>query len=134
MTKAEVIDVLRQHRISPTAQRVEIAHLLLCKRQHASAEQVLKLVNSEKNRVSKATVYNTLNLFARKGLLRELVIDPTKIFYDSNTSHHYHFYNVDTGELIDIDEREIDVQHLPKLPQGTLSAGVDVIIRVRSAA
>jgi len=133
MSKSEVIDVLRKHRISPTQQRVEIAQILMSKHQHLSAEQVLELVNQERSKVSKATVYNTLGLFARKGLVRELVIDPTKIFYDSNTSSHHHFYNVDTGELQDIPVGGINVSDMPMLPAGTRADGVDVIVRLKAA-
>jgi Fur family iron response transcriptional regulator len=133
MSKSEVIDVLRKHRISPTQQRVEIAQILLSKHQHLSAEQVLGLVNQERSKVSKATVYNTLGLFARKGLVRELVIDPTKIYYDSNTANHHHFYNVDTGELSDIPVEQINVGEMPMLPVGTRAEGLDVIVRVKAA-
>ena len=133
MSKSEVIDVLRKHRISPTQQRVEIAQILLSKHQHLSAEQVLDLVNQERSKVSKATVYNTLGLFARKGLVRELVVDPTKIFYDSNTSGHHHFYNIDTGELLDIPAGGINVGDMPMLPVGTRADGVDVIVRLKAA-
>ena len=134
MSKPQTIQILREHQISPTIQRVEIAQILLSKKQHLSAEQVLAVVNTDKPKVSKATVYNTLGLFARKGLIRELIIDPTKVFYDSNTSNHHHFYNVDTHELVDIDSDELVVGSLPELPEGTEADGVDVIIRVRSRA
>ncbi|MDH5546561.1 MAG: transcriptional repressor [Gammaproteobacteria bacterium] len=133
-SKSEVIDVLRKHRISPTQQRVEIAQILLAKHQHLSAEQVLAQVNVERAKVSKATVYNTLGLFARKGLVRELVIDPTKIFYDSNTDSHHHFYNVDTGELVDISKDNISVGELPTLPLGTAADGIEVVVRLRQAS
>jgi len=93
----------------------------------------LGLVNDERAKVSKATVYNTLGLFARKGLVRELVVDPTKIFYDSNISNHHHFFNVDTGELVDIAINDIQVGDIPNLPMGTVTDGVDVIVRVRAS-
>ncbi len=129
---ADITRVLREHGISPTKQRVEVARMLLSKKQHLSAEQVLEEVNRHGGKVSKATIYNTLGLFARKGLIRELVVDPTKIFYDSNVSDHHHFYNVDTGELMDIEMSEIDVGRLPSLPPGTRAEGVDVIIKIRN--
>jgi Fur family iron response transcriptional regulator len=134
LPKSEVISRLRERHISPTQQRVEIAQILLSKHQHLSAAQVLEMVNREKNKVSKATVYNTLGLFARKGLVRELIVDPTKVFYDSNTDEHHHFYNVDTGELIDINRNEISVGELPHLPEGTARDGMDVIVRIRQTA
>ena len=88
-------------------------------------------VNEGRDRVSKATVYNTLGLFARNGLVREVIVDPTRVFYDPNTSDHHHFYNIDTGELLDINTSELRISDLPELPEGTVAAGVDVIIRVR---
>jgi len=134
MSKPQTIQILREHHISPTIQRIEIAQILLSKMQHLSAEQVLAVVNVDKPKVSKATVYNTLGLFARKGLIKELIIDPSKVFYDSNVSDHHHFYNVDTHELMDISSEQLSVGSLPTLPDGTETDGVDVIIRVRSSA
>ncbi|MEJ2652950.1 MAG: transcriptional repressor [Gammaproteobacteria bacterium] len=84
------------------------------------------------SKVSKATVYNTLGLFAKEGLIREVIVDPTKVFYDPTTVPHHHFYNVDTGSLTDIDADTVVLESLPELPRGTTAAGVDVIIRVRS--
>jgi len=130
--KQAVIKRLKTHNITPTQQRVEIAQILFEKPQHLSAEQVLSKVNGNAA-VSKATVYNTLGLFARKGLVNEVVVDPSKVFYDSNVSAHHHFYNVDTGLLTDIEVAAVDLQAMPELPLGTKSAGVDVIIRVRNS-
>lgn len=126
-----VAQMLVSHGISPTQQRVHIASALLCKAQHLSADQVMGIVNRESHVASKATVYNTLGLFARKGLVREVIIDPSKVFYDSNTSPHHHFYNVSSGELMDIASNELDIARLPQPPNGTECEGVDVIIRVR---
>jgi len=134
ISKPETIKILRRYQISPTTQRVEIAQVLLTKNQHLSADQVLEMVNRDRAKVSKATVYNTLGLFARKGLVRELVIDPTKVFYDSNASEHHHFFNVETGELQDIEQTDCALSHIPHLPEGTVADGIDVIIRVRTNA
>ena len=131
LSKPQVIQILREHRISPTIQRVEIAQILLSKKQHLSADQVLECVNCDKAKVSKATIYNTLGLFAQKGLVKELIIDPNKIFYDSNVSEHHHFFNVETGELVDIETDCLSLGQLPCLPEGTVTAGIDVVIRVR---
>lgn len=92
----------------------------------------MELVNGGRPRVSKATIYNTLNLFSRKGLVRQIIVDPTKMFYDSNVGKHHHFYNIDTGELTDVPPGSIQVDDLPELPAGTVAAGIDVIIRVRA--
>ncbi|MFQ5936850.1 MAG: Fur family transcriptional regulator [Acidiferrobacterales bacterium] len=122
---------LRGRGINPTSQRVEIAHAFFSRCVHLSAEDVFQLVNAERPRVSKATVYNTLALFVKKGLIREVVADPTKIVYDSNTTPHHHFYDVETGELMDIDTVDLEVSGLPVLPSRATLEGIDVVVRVR---
>ena len=129
---SKITGMLRQHGINPTAQRLEIARILLSKPQHLSAEQVLNAVNMKNASVSKATVYNTLNLFAEKGLLRQMTIDPDRIYYDSNTDAHYHFYNEDTGELRDLDPRQLEIARTPELPENTVNSGIEVVIRLRN--
>lgn len=124
--------LLKEHGITPTQQRIEIAQYLFAKPQHVSAEQVLALVNDGRPKVSKATIYNTLNLFSRKGLVREIIVDPTKVFYDSNVSEHHHFYNIDTGELSDVPLTAVRMEQLPEPPEGMVTEGIDVIIRVRT--
>ena len=130
----KIPDLLLEHAINPTAQRVEIARVLLARQQHMSAGQVLARVNKRKAVASKATVYNTLKLFAEKGLVRQLIIESDKVFYDSNTALHHHFYNEDTGMLQDIDADKMVIKNLPKLPEGTVNSRVDVIIRVKHKA
>lgn len=117
--------------ITPTSQRVEIARILFSREQHLSADQLLAMVNRTGAAVSKATVYNTLGLFARKGLVREVIVDPNKIFYDSNTSEHHHVYDLDSGTLTDVATRQVVIKDLPSLPDGTEIAGIDVVVRVR---
>lgn len=131
-SKMEIIRELREHEIMPTHQRMEIFKVLFAKPQHLSADQVLEKVNKYDAHVSKATVYNTLGLFAHKGLIREVIVDPTKIFYDPTTTPHHHIYNIDTGTLTDIDVTELDLGSLPPPPEGTRIEGVDVVVRVRS--
>jgi len=133
LNKNDVSALMLEHGITPTLQRVEIAQILFAKPQHLSAEDVLTMVNKTSTQVSKATVYNTLGLFAKEGLIREVIVDPTKVFYDSNTSNHHHFYNADSGHLTDIDPATIKIEDLPDLPDGTVAEGVDVIIRLRDA-
>ncbi|MCR4300976.1 MAG: transcriptional repressor [Sulfuricaulis sp.] len=130
-TEAEVTELLRKRGIHPTLQRVIIARLLFNKCTHLSAEDVYRLVNAENRRVSKATVYNTLGLLAEKGVIREVIADPTRIFYDPNTQPHHHFFNVESGELTDISVEQISVNNLPPLPLGATLEGVDVIVRLR---
>ncbi len=125
--------LLSDHGIAPTPQRLEIGLIILTEYQHLSAEQVLQRVNASGNGVSKATVYNTLGLFAQHGLVREVVVDPSKVFYDSNTTPHYHFYNVDDGTLTDFYADELPIATVPEAPAGTVPTGIDVIVRVRHA-
>ncbi len=122
---------LRQRDINPTTQRVQIARAFFSRCVHLSAEDILQLVNVNGERVSKATVYNTLSLFVEKGLIRQVVADPSRIFYDSNTSVHHHFFDVETGKLTDIDTADLKVSGVPPLPAGTTLDGVDVVVRVR---
>jgi len=133
-SRVEVIDLMRQKGISPTRQRVEIAQAMFLKPQHVCADQVLSLVNKLRHSVSKATVYNTLGLFARKGLVREVIVDPSKVFYDTTTTPHHHFYNVDTGELLDVNADAMLLGELPILPEGTVAESVDVVIKIRNSA
>jgi Fur family iron response transcriptional regulator len=131
MTRDEAVSLLTDRGVLPTAQRVEIALLTLARAQHLSAEQIIASIKASGLRISKATVYNTLNLFCERGLLRTVDVDPTRQFYDSSTAAHHHFYNVDTGELTDIPLESVVLKVDTALPPGTEQAGVDVVVRVR---
>ena len=124
-------ELLKRHGITPTQQRLVIGSVLFARPQHLSAEQLLTAVNRGRPIVSKATVYNTLGIFAERGLVREVIVDPAKVFYDSNTSAHHHFYDTRTGILSDIDDKQIAIERIPELPDGTEIEGVDVIVRLR---
>lgn len=125
---------LRLSGISPTRQRLRIARIMLDGPRHRSADQVMAQVNREGPAVSKATVYNTLRLFTERGLLREVIIDPNRVFYDSTVHAHHHFYNPATGELIDIPAENLAVTGIPASPRGTEPAEVEVIVRLRESA
>jgi len=130
--KSKVVKLLNDRGISPTQQRLKIGMVLFNKDQHLSADQVLEMVNTETNIASKATVYNTLGLFARKGLIREVIVDSTKVFYDSNIKPHHHFYNVDTGTLHDVAADQLQISGLPTPPETAEIKDVDVIIRIQN--
>jgi Fur family iron response transcriptional regulator len=117
--------------VHPTAQRVAVAYALFNRGTHLAAEDLYQLVKSNGTRVSKATVYNTLGALAKKGVIREVIADPNRVFYDPNTSPHHHFYNETTGELTDISVTEVEVTGLPQLPTGVELHGIDVIFRLR---
>ena len=132
--KDAIAGLLQEHGISPTAQRVEIAGILLSQRQHLSADQMLTRLDEHSAAVSKATVYNTLGLFAERGLIRQVIVDPAKVFYDSNVEAHHHFYNIDDGSLTDVDATEVPIEQLPRAPAGTVAEAVDIVIRIRNAS
>ncbi len=121
---------LRERQIQPTAQRIEIARLLFGKNQHLTAEDVLRSVNSRGSTVSKATVYNTLGLFAKRKLLRPIWVEGNRLFYDTNVMPHHHFYHLNTGQLTDVPSTDVTISRLPPLPNGTEAAGIDVVIRI----
>jgi Fur family iron response transcriptional regulator len=129
--RKRIAGLLESHDIHPTAQRIRIAELLFVRDQHLTAEQVIQLLGKDGTRVSKATVYNTLNLFADKGLLKALAVDRERGLFDSNTQPHHHFHIEGSGELIDVPPGAIEFTRLPPLPPGTERIGVEVLIRVR---
>ena len=130
-TMARARQILEQRGIRPTSQRLKLAEILLTTPRHLTAEQILATLRESSGHVSKATVYNTLNLFVEQGLAREIHADPERCVYDSTMVPHHHFQNVDTGEMIDIRPEDLSFDRLPPLPPGTEIESVDVVIRVR---
>lgn len=133
-TRDNMANLLRTHGINPTHQRIEIAYALFGRQEHLSADQIMVAVNDRHSETSKATVYNALNLFKQHKLIREVIVDPSKVFYDPNTSPHHHFFNLETSELTDIDATAVQINGLPQLPKGMVMEGVDVIVRIRPDA
>jgi Fur family iron response transcriptional regulator len=133
MSRSDILELFDKHGILPTPQRVEVAEILLVRPQHMSADQIIDRLRDIGSGVSKATVYNTLNLFGERGIVREVMVDPIRKYYDSTTHPHHHFYNVDTGELNDISDGEVNFQELPAMPGGTRQESVEVIIKLRNA-
>jgi Fur family iron response transcriptional regulator len=133
MEREAISRLLAHHGLQVTAQRLDIAEFVLSKPQHLSADQILAAMHGRGSRVSKATVYNTMNLFSERGLVRTVEVDPERLYYDSTSEPHHHFFNVDTGELTDIPAQGVELKVDAALPPGTVREGVDVVIRVRSA-
>ena len=130
--RQKIEKILRAKAIASTPQRVAVCNVFFAAPTHLSADQVLSQVNSSGNPVSKATVYNTLRLFVNAGLLREITVDPERLFYDSRTDPHHHMYNADTGELSDIEPGDVTFASMPELPEGTETDRVDVVVHVRT--
>ncbi|MBY0268972.1 MAG: transcriptional repressor [Burkholderiales bacterium] len=131
-SRHQLIALLRKRGIAPTHQRLEIANVLFSRGEHLAADQILTLVNERHAETSKATVYNTLNLFRDCGLIREVIVDPKRVFYDPNTEPHHHLYNVDTSEITDISADDLVVSGMPELPPGMVTEGVDIVVRIRA--
>jgi Fur family iron response transcriptional regulator len=117
--------------IRATEQRLQVASLLLRAPQHLSAEQITEALRHAGTRVSKATVYNTLNLFAARGLIRQVNVDGNCAWFDSNVAPHYHFHDERSGVLTDVEPRDVQFSRLPDPPSGMEVAGIDVVIRLR---
>ena len=115
MTRHHVIDVLEGKGIQPSAQRVAVADYVLYTTEHPSADQVWAEVKRTFPMLSRATVYNTLNLFTEKGLLRELVLAEGKVVFDPKLEPHHHFLDEETGEIVDVPWNALDVRRVHQL-------------------
>ncbi len=127
-------ELLRRAGLRPTRQRLELAQLLFADGdRHLTAEGLHGAAQSTGIKVSLATVYNTLHQFTQSGLLRQVVVDSARTYFDTNIGNHQHFYCEDEGRLIDIPGETIAVAGVPAPPKGTAIERVDVVIRVRRA-
>ncbi|MDX1711059.1 MAG: Fur family transcriptional regulator [Rhodovibrionaceae bacterium] len=130
-TYTDVIERLKSAGLRPTRQRIALAKLLFEKgNRHLTAEQLHGEALEQSVRVSLATVYNTLHQFTECGLLREVVVDPSRSYFDTNVDDHHHFYFENSGQLHDIPSESVRLADLPEVPDGTRLSRVDVIIRV----
>ena len=120
--------------LRPTRQRLALARLLLERGpRHVTAEELFQEARRADIHVSLATVYNTLHQFTNAGLLREVVVDMGQSYFDTNTSHHHHFFDERTGSLTDIADDEIEISRLPAAPEGREIDRVEVIVRLRES-
>ncbi|WP_082073033.1 iron response transcriptional regulator IrrA [Hyphomicrobium sp. 99] len=127
-------EILRKSGLRPTRQRMTLGRLLFeGGDRHVTAEQLHAEVAGLGEHVSLATVYNTLHQFKRAGLLRELAIEGSKAYFDTNTSNHNHFLLEPNGELMDIPGDAITVAGLPEPPEGLKITHVDVVVRLTKA-
>jgi len=127
-------DRLRAAGLRPTRQRLELAGLLFSEGdRHLTAENLHGEADRAGIKVSLATVYNTLHQFTEAGLLRQVMVDASKSYFDTNIGNHQHFYCEDENRLIDIPGETVAVAGIPAPPKGTQIDRVDVVIRVRRA-
>jgi Fur family iron response transcriptional regulator len=135
ITNESAVTRLRAAGLRPTRQRNELADLLFRDgHRHLTAETLHADAVSKGIRVSLATVYNTLHQFTNTGLLRQVMVDATRSYFDTNTTEHQHFYYEDDGMLTDIPgSEEIAVGNIPDAPEGMTVARVDVVVRLKRA-
>jgi Fur family iron response transcriptional regulator len=123
---------LRKAKLRPTRQRLDLARLLFAGGdRHVTAEGLHEEAVKAGVPVSLATVYNTMHQFTQSGLLREVTVDGSRIYFDTNTGNHHHFYCEDDGSLMDIDGDCIEVGGVPAPPAGAQIDRVDVIVRLK---
>ncbi len=126
-----ILDRLRAAGLRPTRQRLALAKLLFeGEDRHISAEQLHSEALSSNIRVSLATVYNTLHQFTDAGLMREIVVDSGRSYFDTNTTDHHHFFFEKSGRLEDIPDHQVALTQVPAAPPGFKIKSVDVIVRV----
>ena len=127
----DLVEVLRRAGLRPTRQRMVLGGLLFNSGdRHVTAELLHAEAVASGERVSLATVYNTLHQFKRAGLLREIAVDGSKAYFDTNTSNHNHFLIETDGRLVDIPGASITLHNMPEPPEGYRISHVDVVVRV----
>ena len=129
------IDKLRELGLRPTKQRIKICEVLFNREKtfHFTINDLVKMISQEMNeKISLATVYNTVHAFQKKGYLKQISINSDKSYFDTNTSAHHHFYDEDTNELIDCNENDIDSINVKKNITGKKISSVEVLVRVAS--
>jgi len=135
VTSNDIIELLRDAGLRPTRQRLSLAWQLFSgSDRHVTAEQLHSESLGQGVSVSLATVYNTLHQFTTAGLLRELVVDAGRSYFDTNISAHHHLYFEDSGKLRDVSGDNIAIGELPALPEGAEISRIDIIIRVKNGA
>ena len=128
----EIRGMLRRSGLRPTRQRMALAELLYSKgNRHISAEGLHEEAVARNFPVSLATVYNTLHQFTDAGLLREVAVDGSKTYFDTNTADHHHFFVEDDNMVIDVPQDQIGIGRIPEPPDGYEISRVDVVVRLR---
>ncbi|MBS91959.1 MAG: transcriptional repressor [Rickettsiales bacterium] len=127
------MEMLRKTPLKATNQRLNLLKIIFKDgNAHYTAEDILKRVKKESLNISLATIYNTLNSFKEFGLLLAIKTSSDKIFFDTNVSHHHHFYCKDTDELIDINSSKIVISKLPQIPTGKKVSSINVVVNIDS--
>ena len=126
-------DKLRAAGLRPTQQRLSISKMLFDRKEtfHFTIKKLKKIVEKgSKKKISVATLYNTVHAFKKKGYLKEISLKGNKNFFDTNTKHHHHFYDEDMSQLVDIEDKNISINYLPKTPSGKKIKSVEVLVKI----
>lgn len=130
--RIDVREVLKDAGLRPTRQRLALGSLLFARgHRHISAEILHEEAVSARMPVSLATVYNTLHQFTEAGLLREIAVDGTKTYFDTNTDDHHHFFDEENGAVTDVPSGGLSMSRVPAAPEGMEIVRVDVVVRIR---
>ena len=135
MKNQDFINKLRNSGLRPTKQRIKICEALFNtdKTFHFTVNDLAKMMQKNVNeKISLATVYNTLHAFKKKGYVKEISLGNDKSYFDTNISSHHHFYDTKTNELIDIDSSKIELKNIPNPPKGKSIKEIDVVINVEN--
>lgn len=129
-SRDEADQAIRSRGLQPTSQRVEVLWQLHQSGRHLSADELHEGLVRGYSKVSRATVFNTLKLLKDHGLVNEIMIAPGRVLFDPNVEPHFHFYDVDTHELMDVPSETVGITCLPLLPDGASFQGLDVIVKI----
>ena len=132
----EIVNKLRSSKLRPTKQRIKIAEFLFKREKtfHFTVEKLNKIINKkDSEKISLATIYNTIDAFKKAGHLKEILTNNNKSFYDTNVSSHHHFFDIETNELEDINYNDIKVVNLPHAPKGKKIQDVEVTLTVKKS-
>ena len=127
------IEKLRETGLRPTKQRVKICEVLYKREKtfHFTINELVKKISEEKNeKISLATVYNTVHAFKKKGYLKEITLNNDSTYFDTNTSHHHHFYDNSTRELIDLNDEDVEKIQINKTLPGKKISSVEILVKV----
>ena len=124
--------ILKKLKLRPTKQRIAIIEVLTANGNiHITAAGLGKILEGSKIKVATATIYNNLNELSQKGFLNKVLVEKDRMWFDTNLSSHYHFYDEDEDKLTDVEKNEIKFMHFPKIPKGKTLKSLDIIINVK---
>ena len=126
---------LRASGLRPTKQRLAISKILFNRKEtfHFTKNQLKKIIEKNvKKKISLATLYNTIHAFKKKGYLKEISLKGNQTFFDTNITNHHHFYDEEMSQLVDIEDKNISVNYLPKIPSGKKIKSIEVLVKIEN--